>query len=163
MSIISLDTLKTNFSTGKIPSGADYADLVDTLANFLTIPSTDITAVGTKAQITVDENNIGFGALLHIDSDGNVIQADSNGVNIMPCQFMATETGTGSKIVLLSGFAKNNSWNWTPGVPLYVSTTSGVMTQTPPETTDDIIQIVGFAISTTVIFFKPDYTFVTIA
>lgn len=126
------------------------------------LPTTDLTYSGTTTTMTVDENSVGFGCLLHIDVDGNLIQADSNGTNIMPCHFLAVETGTGSKKILMNGFVKNNNWSWTPGEPLYVSTTTGVMTQTAPNQSGDIVQIVGFAVLATVIFFKPDYTYLTI-
>jgi len=118
---------------------------------------------GVTTDVTVDENTVGFGAALHIDSDGNQIMADADGTAVIPCHFLAAEAGTGVKKVLLVGFITNSSWSWTPGEPIYVSTTAGQLTQTAPSTTGDRVQIVGYAMSATTMFFNPDFTDLTIA
>jgi len=114
---------------------------------------------GLTTSLQVDVNSVGFGALLHIDSDGNLIESDADATSVIPCQFFAAEAGTGMKRVLITGVAKDSvNWSWTPGGALYVSTTTGEMTQTAPSTTGDRVQIVGYAIRADTIFFKPDWT-----
>lgn len=125
------------------------------------IPTTDLTAFGQKIRLNVFENSIGFGSLLHIDSTG-LIQCNSSDSSKIPCHFLAVEIGVGLKIVLMNGIVRNDLWNWTPGDPLYVSDTNGIMTQTIPNVPSENIQIIGYAITPTVIFFKPDYTFLTL-
>ena len=118
---------------------------------------------GLTTALTVDENSVGFGAALHIDDDGNLVMADADATSVIPCHFLATETGTGVKNVLITGFATLDAWDWTPGGPLYVSTTPGTLTQTAPSASGDRVQIVGYAITADTIFFKPDFTDLEIA
>ncbi len=123
----------------------------------------DLNVKGITTDVTVDENTVGFGAALHIDSDGNQIMADADGTAVIPCHFLAAESGTGVKKVLLVGFATNTAWSWSSGEPIYVSTTAGELTQTAPSATGDRVQIVGYAMSATTMFFNPDFTDLTIA
>jgi len=118
---------------------------------------------GVIITATVDANATGFAAALHMDTDGNWIEADASSTATMPCQALAMETGTGSKKVLMQGFVKDTSWSWTIGGTLYVSATTGAMTQTAPSTTGEQVQAVGFATNTDKMYFNPDYTLVEIA
>lgn len=130
-----------------------------------TTPTTNQTGHGTKISATVDENTNGFGNAMHLDSDGNWIDAHADAAATMPCQGIAMETGTGAKVILLHGIVRNDTWNWTTiGGPIYISpTTSGGFTQTRPATSGQQVQIIGYALSADVIFFNPDYTLVQIA
>jgi len=130
--------------------------------DFASVPS-DVTIHGLTTSIQVDVNSVGFGSLLHIDTDGHLIEADANITTAIPCQFMAGESGTGIKTVLVTGIARNDSWDWTPGGAMYVSTTAGTMTQTAPSTTGDRVQIVGYAITADTVLFNPDMTDLEIA
>lgn len=49
---------------------------------------------------------------------------------------------------------RNDSWNWTAGQPIYISTwTAGGMTQTKPTQSNVVIRLLGYAISQTIIMF----------
>jgi len=122
----------------------------------------DLSVQGNVTNLTVDENSVGFAAALHIDTDGNLIMADADATSVIPCHFLAAETGTGMKQVLLQGFARDDTWSWSPGDPLYVSTTAGELTQTAPSAENDRVQIVGYAVTATLIYFNPDFTDLTI-
>jgi hypothetical protein len=78
---------------------------------------------------------------------------------------LALETGTGTKKVLLFGVMRNDGWNWTigPGKAglIYLDTTVGALTQTQPSGTDDVVQIVGWALSADVMFFCPQLNYIT--
>ena len=67
--------------------------------------------------------------------------------------------GTGN--ILLFGMASNSSWTWTVGGILYMSTSSGTLTQTAPSATNNVIQVIGQAISATTILFKPSIDYIT--
>jgi hypothetical protein len=125
-------------------------------------PGTDDTGTGDIASMTVDENTVGVACALHMDTDGNWIEADADTASAadMPCQALALETGTGTKKVLLRGFARNDDWAWTVGGLIYVSTTTGTLTQTAPSTTGDMVQIVGFATHADRMYFNPSYTMI---
>lgn len=133
-----------------------------------TVPATDHTANGDIITITVDTNAEGFGAPLFMAADGNMDTADADGSTTAPCVALALETGTGSKKVLLRGVIRDNSWNWTLGPGraglIFLSTTVGTLMQTSDFSefgTDDVLQVVGFAITADSMFFNPQYDYVT--
>lgn len=49
------------------------------------------------------------------------------------------------------------------GSTYYLSTTAGAITATAPVGTADIVRVVGYALSSTVLWFKPDATFIELA
>ena len=110
---------------------------------------------------------VGFGETLRMGSDGKLYQAigdDSTGV---PCIALSIEAGTGNKDVLFRGFIRDDSWSWVLGNGaenlIYLSTdTAGELTQSPSEASGNQIQIVGVVMSSTVIYFNPEYTWVYI-
>jgi hypothetical protein len=125
-------------------------------------PDTDHTANGTIITATVDVNATGIGALLYLASDGNYEEADADAATTMPVTAMALEAGTGSKKVLLFGFFRDDTYAWTPGVPLYCDTTTGAVTATKPSGTGDQVQRIGIAYTADVIYFKPDLTVIEV-
>ena len=65
-------------------------------------------------------------------------------------------TGAGfDRGMLIRGYYLNTSWSFTPGSVLYLSVTGGSITQTQPSGGNNIVRIVGFAISATEIYFNP--------
>jgi hypothetical protein len=123
-------------------------------------PGADGAFNGVTMPATVDENTQGFGNALHLDTDGNWVDAHADASTSMPCQAVATATGTGAQNIMLVGVIQENDWNWTVGGPIYVSdTTSGDFTQTAPSGSGDFVQIVGYALSADVMYFNPDKTF----
>jgi hypothetical protein len=110
----------------------------------------------------VDENALGFGAALHMDSDSHFILADADLPANTPCMALALETGTGSKKVLLQGFIRNDSWNWSPGGWIFVSTDVGGLTHTKPTGSGDQVQVVGIAYTAYIMFFNPNYMIIEV-
>ena len=119
---------------------------------------------GDYIELNVTENSIGIGATLSTDVSGDLIEstADSTSTFIL-CQFLALETGTGNKNVLMKGLLKNESWSFTPGMPIYLSPISGQMTQTQPSNPGEIIQVIGYAITSNIINFNPDKTWLELS
>ena len=77
----------------------------------------------------------------------------------MPCHVIAAEAGDGTaKEVMTFGYARNDAWSWTPGADIYVDTTAGELTETQPAVSGDIVQVAGWAFSSTIIFFDRDKT-----
>jgi hypothetical protein len=123
----------------------------------------DLTYSGLTSNVTVDTNAVGFGAALYMASDGNYDEADADAASTMPCFVLAVETGTGTKKVLHEGYIRNDAWNWTPGAPLYVSTTQGTLTETAPSGSGDQVQVVGIAVSADIIYFNPSFVLVEVS
>ena len=128
-------------------------------------PTVDETASGLIVAATVDTNAEGIGAPLFMAADGHLDTADADSSATTPCVALAMETGTGSKRILLHGVLRVDAWNWTIGPGnaglIYVSTTTGTLTQTQPSGTDDVIQPVGWALSDDCIYFAPSIMYLT--
>ncbi len=100
--------------------------------------------------------------LVYMDSSSTWKEADANGSGTYPVRGIATAAGSNGNplIVLEDGvFRDDGGTAWTPGGTIYLSTAVGDLTQTPPATTGDKIQVVGFALSAHVVRLKlsPDY------
>ena len=68
--------------------------------------------------------------------------------------------------MLLKGTATHGTWaGFTTGQPLYLSTTSGEIDDSPPSAQGDIVRIVGYSIEggTRVIYFNPSTDWVELA
>lgn len=125
------------------------------------ISLSDQDAVGVVGKMTVASNSQGFGAVMRVDTSGEAQEANATDESGMPGLVLALESGTGSdKNILHWGRVRNDSWSWTPGAYVYVGTSAGQLTQTRPSNTDNIVQVVGVAESTTILHFNP--SFVTI-
>jgi hypothetical protein len=104
-----------------------------------------------------------FGQALHIHTDGTYVLADADDEALLPCQGLAVDTGSGAdKKILYQGLIRNDAWSWDEGDPIYVSSTSGGLTQTKPTTTGQFVQIVGFAVSSTIMYFNPQLVMVEV-
>ena len=132
------------------------------------IPGSDLISNGAIISATVDTNAEGIGAPLFMAADGHFDTADADASTTAPCVALALETGTGTKKVLLFGVIRNDAWNWTIGPGraglIFLSTTVGALMQTADFSefgTDDVIQVVGWAISADVMFFCPQLNYVT--
>lgn len=121
------------------------------------IPGSDHTAVGEFLTATVDVNTNGYANAMHLDSDGNWIDAHADAAADMPCLALALEEGTGAgKKLLMKGLIRDDSWTWDEGDRIYPSdTATGGLTQTPPDSNGDQLQSVGIAFSATVAWFNP--------
>lgn len=103
---------------------------------------------------TVDVNTNGFGNAMHLDSDGNWIDAKGDNDTTMPCTAVALESGTGQKKLLKKGYIRDDSWSFTVGAWIYVSYSSaGGWTQSLADTTGQKQQKVGYAYRSNVMFF----------
>jgi len=124
------------------------------------------TAQGMIVSLTYGES-ITLGDLLYFKSDSKVYQADGNAAGKFPVMGMALATASsGAHDVLLMGIYKDST-KWAGGTVLtvggtcYLSTSIAATTQTQPSATDDVIQVVGTAISTDTIFFNPAKDYIT--
>jgi hypothetical protein len=126
------------------------------------VPGSDVTANGLIISLTAGEN-LAFGDVVYLKSDGLVWKADADGSATYPCMGMATATITSSNAgnILLHGIARNDAWAWTVGGIVYLSTTAGALTQTQPSATDNVIQVLGIATHADRMYFFPDLTYIT--
>lgn len=118
--------------------------------------------VGTKISVVIDDASTVFGNVLAQAADFHYDRADADAATTSVGLVLALSSGSGSKEVLVEGMACNTSWSWSAGL-LYLSTTTGAMTQTAPSGTGDQVVAVGWALSATCIYFKPSLVLVEVA
>ena len=129
-----------------------------------TEPDSNTTAYGIKGDFTVGQNVV-FGNVCYVKSDGKMWKADANAESTSYCIAIALETilvdASGS--FLLIGVVRDDSWSWTVGSPIYLNTTAGAITQTAPSGSGDIVQILGIATHADRIYFNPNLAQVEIS
>ena len=123
-------------------------------------PGSNLTATGIKITLTANENQA-FGDVCRIDSAGEAAIADASAYATASALFMSLGTVTtgnpGSYLSL--GIARNDTWAWTVGDYIYLSTTGttgNTLTQTAPSTTGEIVQVLGVATHADRVYFKPE-------
>jgi hypothetical protein len=121
-------------------------------------PATADSCSGFRTTLTFGDTIAQWDAL-YMNADGELYRADADTVISMPVMAMAVASGTNaqSKEVILQGTVYNTDWNWTIGGLIYASGTLGGITQTAPVGDNDVVQIVGIAISADAIYFNPNY------
>lgn len=128
-------------------------------------PTANLTSSGLVVTATVDTNAQGVGAPLYMAADGHLDTAAAGSSATSPCVALALQTGTGSKRVLLHGVLRVDAWSWTigPGTSslIYVSTTTGTLTQTKPSATNQVIQPIGWALTADCVYFAPSMLYLT--
>ena len=113
----------------------------------------------STAEVT---NAVGVGAILKNTGSGAYVLASAASDAGVPAVALALEAGSGEgKNILLKGFVRLDTWNWSPGL-LFLSPTNGLMTQTAPSTVGQIVQVLGVVHKPTVIFFNPEITLLEI-
>ena len=68
-----------------------------------------------------------------------------------------------TKVALPGTIIRNDSWNWaTVGAPIYLSVTSGALTQTITTGTNKVVRVVGYALTDDCIYFNPSPNYITL-
>lgn len=164
--------LATKASAAEVLAGTDDAKFLTPLsAKGLpsifpdSTPDSDHLAHGVKAVFTANENQA-FGDVCYINADTEMAIADADGIATAKVAAMcadATINADASGNYLLMGVARDDTWNWTPGGFVYLSTTGttgNTLTQTAPSGTDDCVVIVGVATHADRILFNPQLVIV---
>jgi len=106
--------------------------------------------------------NIEQGKLYYLDSSQQWEEADADAESTAS-GMLAIATSNASTEFLVKGIARHTSWGgFTTGDVLYLSTTSGEITNTAPSVAGDIVRVVGYCTNGTTreIFFDPDKTWI---
>jgi len=130
-------------------------------------PDTDHTANGPQTSTL----NAGYSStlmdLVYLGSGGKWLEADADAtgtsINLLGIAMEAKTDGQAMNVALAGSFVRDDTWNWTIGVPLYVSGTLGAITATKPSGSGDVVRTVGYAVTADVIFFNPSSDYVTLA
>ena len=129
------------------------------LTSIFQSPSATINSTGESIVLTANEAQA-FGDVCYIGSDGkaHIAKADAiaNANAFVMCSDASIGSGNSGKY-LVFGIARKDTWSWTVSGFLYLSisgTTGNTLTQTAPSGTNNIVQILGVALSSTTIFFN---------
>lgn len=124
------------------------------------VPSTALhSADGIKTKL-IANGTFSFGDVGYIDSAGTVTMADASVIATSSAIAMCAEDtiASDSGDWLLNGIARDTSWSWTPGSLIYLSitgTTGNTLSAAAPTSSNEVVQVLGVALTTDKIFFNP--------
>lgn len=142
-------------NAGKVPRVNSAEDALEWVNMTLELDAETLTFDGIKTTLTAGEA-LTAGNLCYM-TGGKMYKADADAVATSFCFAIATDAidadsqGVFLLIGIISGFS-----SLTVGAPVFLSTTSGGLTQTLPSGSNDVVQVVGIALSATHVYFKPD-------
>jgi hypothetical protein len=104
-----------------------------------------------------------FGEVGYIDvSGGNPVVTKGNAsapatanVTVMCADSAGIAIGTAGNYLIM-GIARDDSWNWTIGGKIYLSTAAGTISQTAPSGSGQVVQILGVANHPDRMLFNPN-------
>jgi hypothetical protein len=124
----------------------------------------------------ITSNQTGFGEQLKIGSTagttvGKCYYFDITGGNTWyqtDASAASTSKGllginTGSNAYLIRGYFRDDSYSFTVGGIIYLSPTTGSLTQTQPGGSGDIVRVVGYALTSSIYFFDPSQDWIELA
>ena len=150
-------------STGDISAGGNVTLADAKSVIFDAAPASDHNAAGLIASMTAGAT-LAFGDAVYQKSDGEMHLGDADAAATAGVVALAVASGSdgAASNFMFYGFARDDSWNWTVGGLVYLSTTGtsgNTLTQTAPTGSGDIVQILGVATHADRIFFNPSLTY----
>lgn len=150
-------TAATSASASAISAATSATDALGTVTWNMGLADHSIS--GLRVSLTANAT-IAMGDICAINTAGTlkIAKADliANASALVLCG-SAAAAGTASTC-LVNGIARDDTWNWTPGQLLYLSaagTTGNTITATAPTGSDQVIQIIGVALTADIIYFIP--------
>lgn len=114
-------------------------------------------SIAPLVSVTVKQNSIGVGAAMAADyADGEYELANASDGASASLQDLciALETSIGTKLVMFSGYIRNDAWSWTPGGQIFVGNSDGLFSQTAP-VAPNYRKPAGHAVTADIIRFNP--------
>jgi len=137
------------------------------LAGLDASPDTDHTANGPQTNTLASGYSSTIMDLVYLGSSSKWLETDSDAtgtaINLLGIALEAKTDTQAMNVALPGSFVRDDSWSWTPGVPLYMHTTLGAITATKPTGSGDVVRTVGYAVHADYIFFSPSSDYVTLA
>jgi hypothetical protein len=142
-------------------------DLVSVSGSLDATPDSDHTANGPQTNTVAAGYTTTLMDLVYLGSGGKWLETDadatSTSINLLAIALEVKDDTEAMNVALHGSFVRDDTWNWTPGVPLYISGTAGAITATKPTGSGDVVRTVGYAVTADVIFFSPSADYVTLA
>ena len=140
---------------------SDIQTQIDTKAaeTINAVPSSDHTANGPQCNTINAGESITVMNCVYLKSDGEWWKTDANASatasGMLAVSLESKTDGQAMSVALPGCFVRDDSWAWTIGNIIYLSGTSGGITQTAPEAEHDVVRIVGYATHADRMFFNP--------
>lgn len=117
----------------------------------------------TGITLLIDTTDCVVGDAVYVDNTNSVLPADADDVTKMPAIGVVVAAG----VVLTHGVYRDDSVfalakTANESDPVFVSTTAGDLTLTPPSGADDIVQVVGILVGPDMVFVNPSLDWVKV-
>lgn len=122
-------------------------------------PSALPAGVGAASATITASENLTAGQLVNVWNDGGtekVRRTDATTEGKECVGYVLAGVSSGSPATVFFTDRITGLSGLTPGARQYMSTTPGAMTATPPSTAGNVVQMVGVAVSTSVVVFDPE-------
>jgi hypothetical protein len=121
---------------------------------------------GPNVKTLLAGESLVLGDLVYLKSDGKWWKAKADAADtssgLIGIALESKSAGEAIRVALPGSVVYNSGWSWTIGCILYISAvTGGLITETQPSATTNIIRVVGFPISATSIFLMPSGLYFT--
>lgn len=156
-----------------VSDGADVINVGDSSDDQVRVrhtnSATDATWSGSTLYFAQCAATMGFGSPAYIQSTGKPGLADADATATMPAIGLVVVASTDADTpctILTHGVITETDWNWTPGATIYVADGSaGALTATVGDLSDenDVVQVVGVAITADSILVMPSLVQVVLA
>lgn len=150
----------TGTDDAKFATPKALADALIFANPLLNISLADHAFSGLVSTLTAGENLV-LGDVCYRKSDGKMWKADADAIATSGAIAIALGTinadATGS-FGMRGYFRDDSAYAWTVGGLLYLSTTAGAIQQTVVTGVDDVIQVLGVAMTADIIYFAPELT-----
>jgi hypothetical protein len=132
---------------------------------FVHNPLTELTTnnTGYGDIVTFGTGTTVAGSIYYYNSVGGWVLTDADFVSASTRMLGIALSTSPSSGMLLKGYFRNTGFTINTGDILYLSTTAGDLTSTPPSAAGDVIRIVGYCISggtSDIIYFDPDKSWI---
>lgn len=128
-------------------------------------PDANLTANGPQTATLAAGATIAAGECVRLGSGGKWLlvdaDAEATAAGLLAIALEAKNDTEAMRVALPGCFVRFDTWNWTAGATLYVSTTPGGLTETQPSGADDVIRVAGWALTADVVYFNPSADYVT--
>ena len=123
------------------------------------VPSSNQSGFGPHTDDHAAGETITVMQLVELRSDGAWYLADADATGeangLLGIAIGSGAAGEYISVALPNSFVRDDSWSWTVGAAIYVSTTPGSLTQVPSTNTDDVVRIIGWSTHANRLFFFP--------
>jgi len=131
-------------------------------------PNTDHTAVGPTTNTFNAGESMTELFSVYMNTDGKWYKSDADvaasSTSMLGVHLFNGTTVTADQPLLVAlscSFVRDDTFAWTPGATIYLGTNTGSWTATAPSGTDDVIRVVGFAVTADVVWFCPSADYIT--